>query len=69
MTKSGSSWVRFKGRLTRSLSTAAGDRRAEAKGALEAATGHEPDERAVGAVEHEIRRRHHDIGRRRRRRP
>ena len=54
-------WTRAKGKATKPIADAAGDRRAEAKAELEAETGHKPDEATLEAFEHEMRRKHGDI--------
>ncbi|MDP9334132.1 MAG: hypothetical protein M3Q30_12610 [Actinomycetota bacterium] len=54
-------WTRMKGKATRPIADAAGDRRSEAKAELEAHTGHKPDQHELDAVEDETRRRHGDI--------
>jgi hypothetical protein len=63
-----SRWVRIKGRLTRPVAKAAGDRRSEAHAELEARTGRDPDDRTVDAAERVIKRRYRDTGGRRDRR-
>ncbi|MDP9335149.1 MAG: hypothetical protein M3Q30_17845 [Actinomycetota bacterium] len=67
MRKTGKLWIRLKGKLTRPVADAAGDRPSEANAELEAKTGSKPEEDAVEAAEQEVRRRHGDIGRPRRR--
>ena len=62
MRKSESLLVRLKGKLTRPVAHAAGDRRSEAKARLEAATGRKPDEPVVDAVKQHVRREHRDTG-------
>ena len=54
-------WIRTKGKATKPVADAAGDRRSEAKAKLEAETGHKPDESTLEAFEHEIRRKHGDV--------
>jgi hypothetical protein len=54
-------WTRMKGKATRPIADAAGDRRSEAKAELEAHTGRKPEEDELHAVEDETRRRHGDI--------
>ena len=54
-------WTRLKGRATRPIADAAGDRRSEAKNALEADSGHRPAEYELKATEHETRRKHGDL--------
>jgi len=53
-----------KGKIKRALGWATGDRQVEAEGAVEAATGREPNERERKVVEHIIRDRHNDFSRR-----
>ena len=53
-------WTRFKGTIARAVSDAAGDRRAEAKGDLEARTGREPEDAEVERAEQVVRQKHHD---------
>jgi hypothetical protein len=60
MSNPGSFWTRLKGRFVRPVADAAGDRRAEAKAWLEAATGHEPEEAAVDEAHDAVREQHHD---------
>jgi hypothetical protein len=54
-------WTRFKGKATRPIADAAGDRRSEAKNAVEAQTGEKPSEPVVDVVEQAARRKHGDI--------
>ena len=68
MSNEGNRWIRLKGRLTRSIANAAGDRHSEAKAELEEFTGRKPDEATVDAVEKKVRVRHHDMRRKRPRR-
>ena len=51
----------MKGKATRPIANAAGDRRSEAKAVIETRTGHQPDEHELETVEDEIRRRHGDV--------
>ncbi|MDQ1457118.1 MAG: hypothetical protein QOH28_2738 [Actinomycetota bacterium] len=51
----------MKGKATRPIADAAGDRRSEAKAVIETHTGHKPDEPELETVEDEIRRRHGDV--------
>jgi hypothetical protein len=53
--------TRVKGRATRPIADAAGDRRSEAKNALEAQTGHRPEPRELHDMEQETRRKHGDL--------
>ena len=53
-------FTRLKGKLVRPVADAAGDRRAEAKAHLEAATGDKPDNAAVDDEKVVVRERHHD---------
>jgi hypothetical protein len=53
--------TRLKGKATRPIADAAGDRRSEAKAEFEARTGEKPPEPELHAVEEETRRRHGDI--------
>ncbi|MCU1467545.1 MAG: hypothetical protein JWM72_3473 [Actinomycetia bacterium] len=53
--------TRAKGKVARPWADAAGDRHSEANAAIEAETGHKPDDQLLDAVEHEVRRRHGDI--------
>ncbi len=54
-------WTRLKGKATRPIAGAAGDRRSEAKNAVEAATGEKPPKPVVDVVEHAARRKHGDV--------
>ncbi|MDQ1380795.1 MAG: hypothetical protein QOJ71_1514 [Actinomycetota bacterium] len=55
-------WLtRTKGKVARPWAEAAGDRRSEANAEIESETGHKPDTEVLSEVEHETRRRHHDI--------
>ena len=56
-------FTRVKGKVTKPIADAAGDRRSEAKAAVEAKTGHEPTETVLEAAEHETRRQHGDVDR------
>ena len=70
MRKIASRWVRLKGKLTKPIAHAAGDRRSEAKAELEETLGRKPDDTVVDLVQQDVRLQHHDIRRpRRRRRP
>jgi len=53
--------TKAKGKLKEALGNATGDRHVEAVGRVEAATGHEPDEREAREAEIEVRRAHGDI--------
>ena len=53
--------TRLKGRVTKPIADAAGDRKSEAKNEVEARTGRKPDESVIESVEHEQRRKHGDI--------
>ena len=57
------SFTRWKGRVKREIGEATGDRRVEAKGAVEAGTGGKPDDATLGNAEHVVRRKHGDIPR------
>ncbi len=61
MPKSGSLLTRLKGKITRPIADAAGDRRSEAKARVEAATGTKPDDATLKVVEHRVRERHGDV--------
>lgn len=52
--------IRTKGKVARPWAEAAGDRHSEANAAIEAETGHKPDDQLLDAVEHEVRSQHHD---------
>ena len=54
-------WTRIKGKATRPIANAAGDRRSEAKNAVEVQTGEKPEERVVDEIEQAERRKHGDI--------
>jgi hypothetical protein len=58
--KEDSIWTRLKGKLTRPLADAAGDRRAQAKAEIEAATGKVPDDDTIDAVQQVVRKRQGD---------
>lgn len=53
--------TKIKGKITKPIADAAGDRRSEAKNAVEAKTGHKPEETTVDAVEKLTREKHGDI--------
>ena len=61
MSKLSELWTRTKGKVARPWADAAGDRHAEANATIEAETGHRPDPTSLHEVEHDVRRRHHDI--------
>ena len=61
MTSSRRLWTRIKGTFMRPVSNAAGDRRREAKAALESVTGREPEDGEVDAAQRVVREQHHDI--------
>jgi hypothetical protein len=54
-------WTRLKGKATRPIADAAGDRRSEAKNELEAQTGEKPTRPLVDLEEQMERRKHGDI--------
>lgn len=53
--------TKIKGKITKPIANAAGDRRSEAKNALEAKTGQKPEGPTVDAVEHLARKKHGDV--------
>ncbi len=61
MSKLNETITRIKGKVTKPIAQAAGDRKSEAKNAVEAATGHKPEDDTLDAVEHATRAKHHDI--------
>jgi len=61
MAKPGSFWSRLKGKVTRPVAEAAGDRHSEAKAEVRARTGHEPTDATTEVVERVARERHGDI--------
>ena len=54
-------WTRLKGKATRPIADAAGDRRSEAKNELEAQTGEKPTQPLLDLEEQVERRKHGDI--------
>jgi hypothetical protein len=54
-------WTRLKGKATRPIADAAGDRRSEAKNELEAQTGEKPTAAVLDVEEQAERRKHGDI--------
>jgi hypothetical protein len=54
-------WTRLKGKATRPIADAAGDRRSEAKNELEAQTGEKPPRPVLDLEEQAERRKHGDI--------
>jgi hypothetical protein len=54
-------WTRLKGKATRPIADAAGDRRSEAKNELEAQTGEKPTPPLLDLEEQVERRKHGDI--------
>jgi hypothetical protein len=53
--------TKIKGKITRPIANAAGDRRSEAKNAVEAKTGQKPEEPTLDAVEQLAREKHGDV--------
>jgi hypothetical protein len=54
-------WTKLKGKATRPIADAAGDRRSEARNAVEAETGEKPPEPVIDVVEQAARRQHGDV--------
>jgi len=61
MAKPGSFWSRLKGKVTRPVAEAAGDRHSEAKAEVRARTGHEPADATIEVAELVVGERHGDI--------
>jgi hypothetical protein len=61
MSKLNEKITRIKGKVTRPIAQAAGDRHSEAKNAVEANTGKKPEDATLDAAEHATRAKHNDV--------
>jgi hypothetical protein len=53
--------TRIKGKVTKPIANAAGDRRSEAKASVEAKTGQKPEDEKLDDVEQVVREKHGDV--------